>query len=96
MKLNADPLKIAKWKKRLEVSRYYENLFKKMGENGKSPLVIICIIKKTFLEKEYSNSEFAYTIAICKLILNPKHDNIQIKESIVKNKVNYYLIGLFL
>ena len=76
MKSNAGPSEITKWKKRPEVSRCYENLFKKMGKNKKSPLVITRIVEKAFLEKEYSKPKFAYAIAICKLILNLKHDDI--------------------
>jgi len=96
MKSNAGPSEITKWKKRPEVSRCYENLFKKMDDSEDLPFVITRIVEKAFLGKEYSNPEFAFAIAICKLILNPKHDDIQMKESIVKNKVNYYLVGLFL
>jgi hypothetical protein len=61
-----------------------------------SPLVITCIVEKAFLGREYSNPEFAYVIAICKTMLNPKHDALQMKESILKSKVKYYLVGLFL
>ena len=95
MKSNAGPSEIAKWKKKPEVSKCYEKLFKKMDENEDSPLVISCIVEKAFLGKEYSNPEFAYAIAICKTMLNPKHDSLQINESIIKNKVEYYLVGLF-
>ena len=96
IKSNASPSEIANWKKRLEVDRYYENLFKKMSDDEDLPLVITQIVEKFFLRKEYSNSELAYAIAICKLMLDPKHNDIQIKESIVKSKVNCYLVGLFL
>ena len=94
---NASPSEIANWKKRPEISKCYEKLFKHMdASNNKSPLVITCILEKAFLRKEYSNPEFAYAIAICKTILNPKNDVLQLKESILKSKVKYYLVGLFL
>ena len=51
------------------------------------------IIEKVFLEKEYSNIEFAYIIVICKTILDPKHDSLQLKESMMKRKVKRYLVG---
>ena len=93
---NASPLEITKWKKRPEVFRCFESLFKNMDENGNSPLVITRIVERAFLGKEYSNPEFAYAIAICKTMLNPKHDALQMKETILKSKVKYYLVGLFL
>jgi hypothetical protein len=94
--LNARPSEIAKWKKRPEVLKCFENLFKKVDDNEESPLVITRIVEKAFLGKEYSDPEFAYAIAICKTMLNPKHDVVQMKETILKSKVNYYLVGLFL
>ena len=93
---NAGPLEIAKWKKKPEVSRCFENLFKNMDDDEDSPLVITRIIERAFLENEYSNPEFAYAIAICKTMLNPKHDALQMKETTIKSKVKYYLVGLFL
>lgn len=95
MKSNAGPSEIAKWKKTPEVSKCYENLFKKMEKKKDSPLVITRIVEKAFLGKEYSNPEFAYTIAICKTMLNPKHDVIQMKESVIKKKMKYYLVSCF-
>ena len=90
---NAGPSEITEWKKRPEVGRCFENLFKYMDDNEDSPLVITRIVEKAFLGKEYSNPEFAYAIAICKTMLNPKHDLLQMKETILKSKVKYYLVG---
>lgn len=90
---NAGPSEITEWKKRPEVGRCFENLFKYMDDNEDSPLVITRIVEKAFLGKEYSNPEFAYAIAICKTMLNPKHDVLQMKETILKSKVKYYLVG---
>ena len=97
IKSNASSSEIAKWKNKPEVSKCYEKLFKKIDDNEEnSPLIITHIVEKAFLGKNYSNSEFAYAIAICKIMLNPKHDTLQMKELIIKNKVKYYLVGLFL
>jgi hypothetical protein len=93
IKSNAGSSEIAKWKKRLEVSKCFENLFKKIDDNEDSPLVMSRIVEKAFLGKDYSNPEFAYAIAICKTMLNPKIDSLQMKESTIKNKVKYYLVG---
>jgi hypothetical protein len=93
---NAGPSEIANWKKRPEVSKCYERLFKHIGDNDNSPLVITRILEKAFLGKKYSNTELAYAIAICKIMLNPKNDVLQMKGTILKSKVKYYLVGLFL
>jgi len=93
---NASPSEITKWKKRPEVLKCFESLFKNMDGNEDSPLVITHIVERAFLGKEYSDPEFAYAIAICKTMLNPKHDALQMKEAILKSKVKYYLVGLFL
>jgi hypothetical protein len=93
---NASPSEIASWKKRPKVLKCFENLFKKVDDNEESPLVITRIVEKAFLKKEYSDPEFAYAIAICKTMLNLKYNVVQMKETILKSKVNYYLVGLFL
>ena len=64
-----------------------------MNDDTNSLRVISRIIERVFLEKEYSNAKFAYIIAICKTILEPKHDSLQLKESIMKRKVKRYLVG---
>ena len=91
---NAGPSEITKWKEKPEVGRCFENLFKNIDDDDEDSLLVITrIVKKAFLGKEYSNPEFAYAIAICKTMLNPKHDVLQMKETILKNKVKYYLVG---
>lgn len=93
IKTNSGPSEITNWKKSLEVASCYKNLFKKMNDDTNSPRVISRIIERVFLEKEYSNVEFAYVVAICKTILDPKHDSLQLKESTMKRKVKRYLVG---
>lgn len=96
IKTNAGPLEISNWKKMPEVKTSYDNLFNKMNNNdNKSPLMISRIIEKVFLEKQYSNAEMAYVIAICTTMLNPKQDTLHLNESIMKRKVNYYLVGFY-
>ena len=67
-----------------------------MDGNEDSPLVITRIVERAFLGKEYSKLEFAYAIAICKTMLYSKHNALQMNETILKSKVKYYLVGLFL
>lgn len=93
IKTNSGPSEITNWKKSPEVASCYKNLFKKMNDDTNSPRVISRIIERVFLEKEYSNAEFAYVVAICKTILDPKHDSLQLKESTMKRKVKRYLVG---
>jgi hypothetical protein len=93
IKTNSGPSEITNWKKSPEVASCYKNLFKKMNDDTNSPRVISRIIERVFLEKEYSNTEFVYVVAICKTILDPKHDSLQLKESTMKRKVKRYLVG---
>ena len=64
-----------------------------MNDDTNSLWVISRIIERVFLGKEYSNAEFAYVVAICKTILDPKHDSLQLKELMMKRKVKRYLVG---
>ena len=72
---------------------YYKNLFRKMKDDADSPRTISRIIEKVFLGKEYSNVEFSYVVAVCKSVLNPKHNALHLKESVMKSKVKSYLVG---
>lgn len=89
---NAGPQEIANWKKSEEVAKCYENLFKLNNESGPSKMLSL-IIAKTFNRKNYSNAEFAFVVAACKILLNPKYDTLQLKEKMMKNKVNRYMVG---
>ena len=57
------------------------------------PRTISRIIEKVFLGKKYSNVEFSYVVAVCKMVLNPKHSLLQLKESMMKSKVKHYLVS---
>lgn len=93
IKTNASPLEISNWKKSLEVNASYKKLFKRMNDNNNSPLTILFIIERVFLEKEYTNVELAYVVAVCETTLNPNNDSLQLNESIMTNKINHYLVG---
>lgn len=90
---NSSATEIANWKKRLEVAECYKGLFEKINE--RSPTGLLRIIQKVFLDKkDFSNAELAYVIAICTMMLNPKHDAIKLKKEMMMRKVKYYLVGL--
>ncbi|GES87431.1 hypothetical protein GLOIN_2v1834793 [Rhizophagus clarus] len=59
--------------------------------NADSSQTITFIVKKVFSGKQYTNAEFAFIMAICKTLLNPKYDSLQLKEKTMKRKVKYYL-----
>jgi hypothetical protein len=90
---NANPSEIAEWKKSPEVSSCYRSLFNRTGDDINSPLMISRIIEKVFQGKKYSNTEFAYVVAICKTILDPEYDSLQLKKSTMKRKVKGYLVS---
>ena len=93
IKSNSSPSEISKWKKSQEVAACYKKLFKKMTDEEDSPRTISRIIEKVFLGKEYSNVEFSYVVAVCKMMLNPKHNSLQLKESTMKSEVKRYLVS---
>lgn len=72
----------------------YNSLFKR--DDDDSPYTISRIIERVFQGKKFSNVELAYVTAICMTMLNPKHDVLQLREGIMKRKVNYYLVGFVL
>ena len=76
---NSSMTEIANWKKRPEVAECYKRLFKKI--NKRFPTGLLHIIQKVFLDnKNLSNAKLAYVIAICIMMLNPKHDAIKLKK----------------
>jgi len=64
-----------------------------MKADPDSPRTISRIIEKVFLGKDYSDVEFAYVVAVCKSVLNPKHNVLQLKETTMKSKVKRYMVG---
>lgn len=64
-----------------------------MKDDANSPRTISRIIEKVFHGKDYSNAEFSYVVAVCKSVLNPKHNALQLKESAMKSRVKHYLVG---
>lgn len=96
IKTNAGPSEISAWKGKPEVKNCFDNLFEKVKvDDDKSPSNMTRIIEKVFSEKKYSKVEMAYVIAICTTTLNPNRDELQLKESVMKCKVEYYLVGFF-
>jgi hypothetical protein len=93
IKSNSSPSDIHKWKQSPEVDACYKKLFKKMKDDSSSPQTITRIIERVFLGKSYSSAEFSYVVAVCKSVLNPKHDSLQLRESMMKSKVKHYMVG---
>jgi hypothetical protein len=77
----------------MEVAECYKKLFEKVSKEDDSPRTISRIIEKVFHRKEYSNVEFSYVVAVCKTVLNPKHNSLQLKKSTMKSKVKRYLVS---
>lgn len=88
---NASPIDIAEWKQSREVASCYKKLFERVNED--EPLHLSKIIKKVTGKKSPTNVETAYIIAICTTILDPKTSTLMLKESVMKRKVKYYLVG---
>jgi hypothetical protein len=83
------PAEIMNWKKKPEVRKCYHQPFK---NNYKA---LVEIVDRVFGNKDYSNLQMAYIIAIYTTFLNPKNDNIRCKESSMKKKLCYYLVSFY-
>jgi hypothetical protein len=83
------PMEIIKWKNNAAVAKCYNQLFANQYK------VLVEIVDKVFGEKKYSNLQMAYVIAICITFLNPKNKQIKCKETLMREKIHYYLVSLF-
>ena len=81
------PVKIMRWKKNAAVTSCYQKLF---ANNYKT---LVEIVNKVFGDKGYTNLEMTYVISICTTILNLKNNRIKCQESLMKKKIDYYLVS---
>lgn len=93
IKSNAGTSEVYAWKRSQNVIECYKKLFEKLNDEPDSPRTITFIVEKVFSGKQYTNAELAFVVAICKTLLDPKHDSLQLKEVMMKKKVNYYLVS---
>jgi len=92
IKSNASPSDILAWKRKSEIATCYENLFKPMDNDNN--LTLSCILQKVFPNSDASsNIQIAFAIAVCTTFLNPKYKYINAKESTMRQKVKYYVVG---
>ena len=91
IKSNAPLSDILEWKNKPKMTFCYKNLFKVMNNNGN--LIMSCILEKVFLNNNASSTQIAFVIAICTTLLDPQCKEINVKENMMRCKVNHYKVG---
>lgn len=88
----ATPFKIRKWKSLPSVAKCYRTLFV-LDSEGKS--YMSRILDKVWADTQnVPKIQIAYAVGVCKTLLNPDNENIQISEPIMKSKVKRNLVNL--
>ena len=87
---NSRSIDIIEWKRSAKTERCSRNLFRKIREKEVSYMAQI--FEKVWTKTEASAELTAFTISVCKLMLNMKNETIQVNEintrrNIKKNKV---------
>ena len=74
---------IKEWKNEPAVKLYYDKLFKKINSSGET--YISTIIRKLGKgKKSVSQTQIAFAISTCELILNPENSDIHVNETVIK------------
>jgi len=90
--MNASIIEIQSWKRSDKVKKCYTKLFSPMKEDQPTTYMAH-ILAKVWKSKNVSQINITYTIAICKMFLNPKIDYIQISETVINLKFNNILVS---
>ena len=92
---NASPADIIRWKKNPSVKRCYENLHNPIDKHkNESVSFILRIIERVFIDsKKTTDVLVAYAMSVCDSFLDPSSESIQVTESMVKNKIEEYLVS---
>ena len=93
--MNASPAEISKWKRDLAVKWCYDNLFEQINEyNDETVTYIVRIMEKVFIDpNKISDALIAYVMSVANIFLDPKNENIQITEFIIKEKFEEKLVS---
>ena len=93
--MNASPAEISKWKRDPAVKRCHDNLFEQINEyNDETVTYIVRIMEKVFIDpNKISDALIAYVMSVANIFLDPKNENIQITEFIIKEKFEEKLVS---
>jgi hypothetical protein len=82
------------WKRKPEVRACYEKLFAPINNEDSDNSTLSCILEKVFsTDNKIPEAQIAFVIAICTTLLDPRNEHINAKESIVRRKIDHYLVG---
>ena len=72
----------------------YEKLFAPINNEDSDNSTLSCILEKVFpTGNKILEVQIAFVIAICTTLLDPRNEHINVKESIVRCKIDHYLVG---
>jgi len=68
-----------------------------MSSEDNDNSTLSCILEKVFPtgnipEAQISEAQIAFVIAICTTVLDPRNEDINAKESIMRSKIDHYLV----
>ena len=87
---NASATEIAQWKKRKEVAECYKRVF----DSENKELVLSQLLEKVFVgEDNTPNIHMVFVMSLYKVLLDPSFPNIQVSESIMKIKIEEYMVS---
>lgn len=92
---NASPIEISEWKKKPEVENCYKKLFINSNNKEEEPLILTRIVQRVF-KKKCSTNEMSFVVAVCSYVLNPKYQNLKLKEKTIKRKVKIYSVSFII
>jgi hypothetical protein len=92
--MTASPTEVNKWKRNPAVNKCYQNLYRPISDLDDQVTFFLRIVEKVFIESnKASEILIAYTMSVCEIFLNPDNDNIQISESVMKEKLEAKLVS---
>ena len=63
-----------------------------MSSEDNDNSTLSCILEKIFPTGNIPEAQIAFVIAICTTVLDPRNEDINAKESIMRSKINHYLV----
>ena len=94
---NASSTEIHNWKALDSVKQCFDRLYKPFNNDGQpgSPSYLSRILEKLFPDSKYvPKPQIAYAVSVCKVILDPDNEIIQVNSKIMKSQVRRNLVSI--
>ena len=94
---NAKHAEVLEWKKCTQVRECYEKLFRLYsdGSDGADGATYMDKILRNTWNERVPKVHVAYAVGVCEVFLNPKIEQIQISEGIMKNIIEKNLVSSY-